>query len=98
MSRTAKTDAGKSSEGSPRPVSPVAARDGWCHGQPDIEAIVAKTTELVIRQTIDIPRISVLPVGDVRSGFSPFTLKLDTLNYPPVSEELGRTCARIKWM
>ncbi len=56
--------------------------------RPDIAAIVAKTTDLVIHQTIDIPRISVLPVGDVRSGFSPFTLKLDTLNYPPVSEEL----------
>jgi len=56
--------------------------------KPDIAAIVAKTTEVVIQQTIDIPRISVLPIGDVRSGFNPFTLKLDTLNYPPVSEEL----------
>jgi type III restriction enzyme len=51
-------------------------------------AIVAKTTELVMQQTIDIPRILVVPTGNVQSGFHPFTLKVDTLNYPPVSEEL----------
>ena len=56
--------------------------------QPDIAAIVAKTAELVIQQTIDIPRILVVPTGQVQSGFNPFTLKVDTLNYPPVSEEL----------
>ena len=56
--------------------------------KPDLAAIVAKTTELVIQQTIDIPRILVLPTGKVQSGFNAFTLKLDTLNYPPVSEEL----------
>ena len=56
--------------------------------QPDLAAIVAKTTELVRQQTIDIPRILVVLTGMVQSGFNPFTLKLDTLNYPPVSEEL----------
>ncbi|MEI7880244.1 MAG: type III restriction endonuclease subunit R, partial [bacterium] len=56
--------------------------------KPDIAAIVARTSELVIQQTIDIPRILVVPTGKVQSGFKPFTLKLDTLNYPPVSEEL----------
>ncbi len=56
--------------------------------RPDIAAIVAKTTDLVIQQTIDIPRILVVPTGNIQSGFNPFTLKLDTLNYPPVSEEL----------
>jgi type III restriction enzyme len=56
--------------------------------KPDIAAIVAATAELVIQQTIDIPRILVVPAGKVQSGFKPFVLKLDTLNYPPVSEEL----------
>jgi type III restriction enzyme len=56
--------------------------------RPDLAAIVAKTTEMVIQQTIDIPRILVVPTGKVQSGFHPFTLKVDTLNYPPVSEEL----------
>jgi type III restriction enzyme len=56
--------------------------------QPDVEAIVAKTTQLVIQETIDIPRILVLPTGEVRSGFRPFTLELASLNYPPPSNEL----------
>ena len=33
---------------------------------PDIAAVVAKTTELVIQQTIDIPRILVVPKGEVQ--------------------------------
>ncbi len=56
--------------------------------QPDFAAIVAKTSEAVIQQTIDIPRILIVPTGKVQSGFNPFTLKLDTLKYPTVSEEL----------
>jgi type III restriction enzyme len=56
--------------------------------QPDFAAIVAKTSEVVIQQTIDIPRILVVPTGKVQSGFNSFTLKLDTLKYPVVSEEL----------
>ncbi len=56
--------------------------------QADVAAVVAKTTELVVRQTIDIPRILVVPKGEVRSGFKPFSLKLDSLNYQAPSEEL----------
>jgi type III restriction enzyme len=56
--------------------------------QPDFAAIVAKTSEVVIQQTIDIPRILVVPTGKIQSGFDQFTLKLDTLKYPVVSEEL----------
>jgi len=56
--------------------------------QPDVAAVVAKTSELVIQQTIDIPRILVVPKGEVRAGFKPFTLDLNTLNYPAPSEEL----------
>ena len=55
---------------------------------PDIAAIVAKTSALVAQQTIDIPLILVVPRGQVRSGFSPFSLALDALRYPPVSDEL----------
>ena len=56
--------------------------------KPDIAAVVAKTVQLVTEQTIDIPRILVVPKGEVKSGFRPFTLSLDALNYPPVSEDL----------
>ena len=56
--------------------------------QPDFAAVVAKTVELVMQQTIEIPRILVVPKGEVKAGFKPFTLKLDTLKYPAVSEDL----------
>jgi type III restriction enzyme len=56
--------------------------------RPDIAAVVAKTVELVTQQTIDIPRILVVPKGEVKSGFKPFTLDLATLKYPAVSDEL----------
>jgi len=56
--------------------------------KPDIAAIVKKATELVVQQTIDIPRILVVPKGEVASGFHAFQLDLATLNFPPISEEL----------
>jgi type III restriction enzyme len=56
--------------------------------KPDIAAVVAKTVELVTQQTIDIPRILVVPKGEVKSGFKAFTLKLGTLKYPAISEDL----------
>ena len=56
--------------------------------KPDIAAVVAKTVELVSQQTIDIPRILVVPKGEVSSGFNPFTLDLSSLRYPAVSDEL----------
>ncbi len=56
--------------------------------KPDIASIVARTSALVTKQTIDIPRILVVPVGEVKCGFKPFTLKLDTLNYPVPDDDL----------
>jgi type III restriction enzyme len=60
--------------------------------QPDIEALITKTAEqvtaLVINQTIDIPRIIVVPQGEVRSGFRNFLLDLSSLNYPVPSTDL----------
>jgi type III restriction enzyme len=56
--------------------------------QPDIKAVVAKTSELVVQNMIDIPRILVVPRGEARSGFKPFTLDLTALRYPAVSDEL----------
>ncbi len=56
--------------------------------KPDIPAVVAKTVEQVTAQTINIPRILVVPRGEVKSGFKPFTLELESLRYPAVSEDL----------
>ena len=67
---------------------PVQAEIEFDNDKPDIEAIVAKTSELIIEQTIDIPRIIVVPKGEVNSTFKPFNLDLSSMNYQPPSEEL----------
>lgn len=54
----------------------------------DVAAIVAKTTEVVVQQTIDIPRISVVPKGEVTTGFHPFTLDLSQLHLQPGQREI----------
>jgi type III restriction enzyme len=54
----------------------------------DVAAVVEKVVSLVVDQTISIPRITVVPVGEVRSGFDPFALDLRGLTYQPVSDEL----------
>ncbi len=56
--------------------------------KPDFASVVARTVDLITQQSIDIPRILVVPKGEVKSGFKPFTLELDTLKYPAVSDEL----------
>jgi type III restriction enzyme len=56
--------------------------------QVDIDAVVAKTTELVVQQTIDIPRILVLPKGEVTSGFKPFVLDPSSIHYQPVERDI----------
>lgn len=56
--------------------------------EPDLDKIIAQTTELVIQQTIDIPRILVTPKGEVKTGFNAFSLDVHDLNYPVPSDEL----------
>jgi type III restriction enzyme len=56
--------------------------------RPDLEAVVAKTAEIVIQETIDIPRILVVPKGEVKSGFRPFTLDLSGMRYEAPNETL----------
>jgi type III restriction enzyme len=57
-------------------------------GQPDLAAVVARTAEIVVQQTIDIPRILVVPKGEVKSGFKPFRLDLSSIKYPAPDDEL----------
>jgi type III restriction enzyme len=56
--------------------------------KPNIAEIVAKTAELVVQQTIDIPRILVVPKGEIKTGFRSFTLELSGLNYQAPADEL----------
>ncbi len=54
----------------------------------DLASVVTKTTEIVVQQTIDIPRIAVVPTGEVTTGFHPFTLDVGQLNLQPGEREI----------
>ncbi|TKB73290.1 MAG: type III restriction endonuclease subunit R [Nitrospira sp.] len=55
---------------------------------PSIASIVAKTAQLVVQQSIDIPRILVVPKGEVSTGFHTFTLDCANIHYQPVERDL----------
>ncbi len=54
----------------------------------DLAAIVAKTTTVMVQQTIDIPRILVNPTGEVETGFHSFELDVSGLHLQPGDREL----------
>lgn len=54
----------------------------------DLAEIVAKTTTVMVQQTIDIPRILVNPTGEVETGFHPFKLDVSGLHLQPGDREL----------
>jgi type III restriction enzyme len=54
----------------------------------DLAAVVTKTTEVVSSKIIDIPRIAVVPTGEVTVGFYPFTLDVNGLHLQPADREL----------
>ena len=55
---------------------------------PDFAVIVAQTADTVVQQTISIPRIQVVPRGEVRTGFRPFNLDTSALRYQAPSDDL----------
>ena len=55
----------------------------------NIAAVVAKTAELVVEQSIDIPRILVMPKGEVTTGFPTFYVGL--FEYPLPAGRTGFT-------
>ena len=54
----------------------------------DLTSVVAKTTEIVVQQTIDIPRIAVVPKGEVTTGFRSFLLDVSQLRLQPGEREI----------
>lgn len=56
--------------------------------KPDVAAVIAKATELVIQKTIDIPRILIVPKGEVTLGFHAFKLDTKSVNFQPVDRDL----------
>lgn len=58
----------------------------------DLADVVRRTVDVVVKQTIDIPRIAVVPKGVVTSGFKPFTLDVKGLHLQPKDRSLvGQT-------
>lgn len=55
---------------------------------PDIETIVAQAVAQVQQLTIDIPRIVVVPRGEVTTGFRQFRLDTSNIHYQPVDRTL----------
>ncbi|MDO4906329.1 DEAD/DEAH box helicase [Neisseria sp.] len=55
---------------------------------PDVAEIVAKTTQVLVAQTIDIPRITMMPSGEVSTRFHPFTLDVGNLHLQPGAREI----------
>jgi type III restriction enzyme len=62
--------------------------EGIAKPAPDVAAVIAAATKLVVERTIDIPRIVVQPKGEVKAGFRPFTLDLSGMRYLAPSQEL----------
>jgi type III restriction enzyme len=58
------------------------------HKSVDVADIVAKATELMVNHTIDIPRVIVVPKGEVSYGYKPFTLNLAGLNLQPAERDI----------
>lgn len=54
----------------------------------DVADIVAKTTELLVQHTIDIPRVIVVPKGEVSYGYKAFTLDLSGINLQPSERDI----------
>ncbi|MGA3179509.1 MAG: DEAD/DEAH box helicase family protein [Verrucomicrobiota bacterium] len=69
-------------------VAPAQTELAGVVEKPDIAAVVAKATRLVIDQTINIPRIVVVPTGDVTSGFNSFKVDCSSIHLQPVSRDL----------
>ncbi|MCE1227907.1 MAG: DEAD/DEAH box helicase family protein, partial [Firmicutes bacterium] len=55
---------------------------------PDVDAIVQKVTEVVVQDSIDIPRVSWVPTGEVSSGFEDFDLDASSVRYQPVDQPI----------
>lgn len=55
----------------------------------DIEKIVAKTAEKVTENTIDIPRVAIVPKNIVDYSFDPFKIDFDTIGKPePLDQKI----------
>jgi type III restriction enzyme len=54
----------------------------------DVAKVVKETTEAFVELSIDVPRIVVLPTGEVTCGYEDFDLDVRAIRYQPVSDKI----------
>ncbi len=54
----------------------------------DVEKVVAKTVELRNELSIDLPRIVIVPIGEVTCGYANFDLDTRNINLQPVENDI----------
>jgi len=69
-------------------VAPVQGELAGVAEQVNVAEVVAKTVDLYIENTIDIPKIVVLPKGTVTAGYSDFDLDLKGVHLQPVAKDI----------
>ncbi len=69
-------------------IRPVQGELAGVVEQVDVQAIVDKTTNAYVENTIDIPLITVIPTGEMTIGFQDFDLDCSSVHYPPVAKDL----------
>jgi type III restriction enzyme len=69
-------------------VAPVQGELAGVAEKVNVEEVVAKTVNLYIENTIDIPKIVVLPKGTVTAGYSNFDLDLKGVHLQPVAKDI----------
>ncbi|PKO61282.1 MAG: type III restriction endonuclease subunit R [Betaproteobacteria bacterium HGW-Betaproteobacteria-18] len=74
------------------PVQPSVLTGADAPPELNLADVVRRTVEEAVKQTIDIPRIAVVPKGVVTSGFKPFALDVAGLHLQPKDRSLvGQT-------
>jgi type III restriction enzyme len=53
-----------------------------------LEEVICETTEVYVKLSIDIPRIVLVPTGDVTCGYRDFDLDTSSINQKPVANEI----------
>jgi type III restriction enzyme len=69
-------------------VAPAQGELAGVTEQVNVAQVVAKTVDLYIENTIDIPKIVVLPKGTVTAGYRNFELDLQGVHLQPVAKDI----------
>lgn len=69
-------------------VAPVQGELEGVTEKVNVADVVAKTVDLYVESTIDIPKIVVLPKGEVTAGYRDFALDLKGVHLQPVAKDI----------